>query len=161
MDVRIAEGIALLVVLLSMWEGARKGLILKVYSMVRLVLIIVVAIVLFPIIMKVLPDTFTLREGIGVLAALVVALIAVSLVANLLNVIDRIPVVKEVNRLGGAVLGTVMGIILVWILLVLLLGFSDVKEIQPVVRVVEQSKILTTIQNFNPITYFWSDFIIS
>ena len=59
MEARIAECIALGLVLLSVFDGAYKGLVLKIYSMVRFVLLLIVTMILVPLIMPLLPPDVT------------------------------------------------------------------------------------------------------
>ena len=68
MEARVAELVALIILLLCIWQGWYRGLIMKVYSLLRFVLWIVATIILVPIIMPLFPSDLTGREGISFVA---------------------------------------------------------------------------------------------
>lgn len=158
MEARIAELIALAIILLSVFEGAARGLVLKVYSIVRFVLILVVTMILVPLILPMIPPTMAAREGIAFIVALIVAGVALSVVASLLKIIDHIPVVSTVNKIGGALVGLAMGLILVWVALLVIGAFQGEPWCQTVAGYVRQSPVLMMIQNFNPLPAILKNF---
>ena len=117
MNTRLVELIALVLLLLCVLDGIHKGLVMKVFSLIRIVVILVLTVVLVPVILPVMNENNVAGSGIAYLAALVVALVAVQLIAHILKLVDHIPVVKTVNRLGGAVLGICIGVVLIWVVL--------------------------------------------
>ncbi|MCH5252922.1 MAG: CvpA family protein [Lachnospiraceae bacterium] len=158
MEARIAECVALGLVLLSVFDGATKGLVLKVYSMVRFVLMIVVTMVLVPLLMPLIPSDVVAKEGIAFLAALVIAGVGLSVVANLLKIIDYIPVVNKINKFGGALLGLVCGLLLVWVVLLAVGAFQEMQWCRNVAEYVKQSPVLMFIQTYNPLPIILKNF---
>lgn len=158
MNVRLLEGIALVLVLLCMLDGAHKGLLMKVFSLVRMVIILVVTVVLVPVILPMIAEDNIARSGIAYLAALVVALVVVSVIGHVLKLVERIPVVEQVNRLGGGILGVCIGIVLIWVALVVIGAFQDVPWCQEISACAKESEILRTIQRFDPMMYVLKHF---
>lgn len=151
MEARIAELIALGIILLSAFEGAVRGLVLKVYSMVRFVLVLILAIILVPLIVRMIPSTVAVKEGVALAVAFVIAGIVVSIVAGLLKIIDHIPVVSTLNKIGGALIGGAMGVVFVWVVLLVIGAFQQEPWCQTVAGYVRQSPVLMTVQSYNPL----------
>lgn len=60
---------------------------------------------------------------------------------------------KTVNRLGGAIFGACIGIVLIWVLLAVIGAFQDVTWCREISECAKQSEILRTIQKFDPMSY--------
>lgn len=155
MEARIAEAAALIIVLLSMLEGAHKGFLLKLYSMVRLILLLVLTVLLVPIlspvILALLPGDFAGREGVVFLTAIVISAVAVGIIGSVLGIVDHIPVINTLNKLGGALTGLVCGVIFVWVLLLAISTFREVSWCHEIYRCIRKSELLMAVQHFNPI----------
>lgn len=158
MNTRLVELIALVLLLLCVLDGIHKGLVMKVFSLIRIVVILVLTVVLVPVILPVMNENNVAGSGIAYVAALVVALVAVQLIAHLLKLVDHIPVVKTVNRLGGAILGACIGILLIWVALALIGAFQDVSWCREVSACARESEALRMIQRFDPMTYVLKHF---
>ena len=158
MNTRLVELIALVLLLLCVLDGIHKGLVMKVFSLIRIVVILVLTVVLVPVILPVMNEDNVAGSGIAYVAALVVALVAVQLIAHLLKLVDHIPVVKTVNRLGGAILGACIGILLIWVALALIGAFQDVSWCREVSACAKESEALRVIQRFDPMTYVLKHF---
>ncbi len=158
MEARIAECIALGLVLLSVFDGAYKGLVLKIYSMVRFVLLLIVTMILVPLIMPLLPPDVTAKEGIAFLVGLAVSGVALSIVAKLLKIVDHVPVINTVNKIGGAALGLVCGLLLIWAVLLAIGAFQEVPWCRTVTGYIRQSPVLMMIQTYNPLPAILKNF---
>ncbi|MCH5266647.1 MAG: CvpA family protein [Lachnospiraceae bacterium] len=158
MEARIAEIIAAVIVLACVLEGAYKGLVLKVYSIACLALLLVIATVLAPLILPMIPEEVVVREGAAFVAALVVTGIALGIVGSLLKIIDHIPVVKQVNRIGGALLGFVFGMLIVWVALFVIGTFQEVGWFQEAAGYIRQSPILMAMEKCNPLPAILKNF---
>ena len=153
MSTPILEITALAIFILCVLEGAHKGLLMKIFSLVRFVLILVMTIVLVPIVQSMVSQDNVAKDGIAYIAAVVVAAIVVNVVANVLKIVDKIPIVKTVNRLGGAILGGCMGVILIWVALAVMGAFQHVEWCQHISNAAKESVILYQIQRFDPMVY--------
>ena len=61
----IAEVIAVIMIILCVLHGASCGLLYKVYSLIRFLLVIVLMILLTPVVVSLLPVDIFYRQGIG------------------------------------------------------------------------------------------------
>lgn len=144
------EIIALAIVLLCVFDGLRRGLVMQVFSFVRMVLVLVLTVVFVPLVLPMIGQENVARSGIAYMAALIVSLVVVNLVAHILRVVEHIPVVRTVNRLGGGVLGACIGIVLIWVALAVIGAFQDVSWCREIAACAKGSEILRTIQRFDP-----------
>lgn len=158
MDARVVEIIALLIIFCCAVEGYTKGLLMKVYSLVRFVLMLVITIILVPIILPIIPVGVEGSVGIAFVLALIVSAIALGIVAAVLKIVDHIPVVNEVNKLGGAVLGMALGVIIVWILLFGVAAFQNIEWCRMVSGCVKESRILLMLEKYNPLLHIMEQF---
>lgn len=139
------ELIALAIILIGIIGGAARGLLLTLYSLVKVILIIGLAIMLFPIVKVVMPANLEWGEGIAALVSLVVAILVMNILAMLLKVIDKIPVLKTLNRIGGAILGGVLGLLVVVVALIIICFSQQADWCQNVYPAVMQSKIFVSV----------------
>lgn len=158
MSTKLLELIALALLLLCILDGIHKGLLMKVFSLARIIVILALTVILVPILLPMMAENNVAGSGIAYVAALVVALVAVQLIAHLLKLVDHIPVVKTVNRLGGAILGACIGIILIWVALALIGAFQEVSWCRGVSACAKESEALRVIQRFDPMTYVLKHF---
>ena len=149
----IIEIIVLLIIVISAADGWRRGFLLKLYGLVRFIAMIVLTIILTPIFYSVLPLEPGVKEGAALLIALVLSIILLSVVAKILHIVDRIPVLKTINRLAGAVVGMIFGVIAVWVARVLISSFTEVEWCKNVTHYVKESPALTWLLHFNPMSY--------
>lgn len=152
MEGRIAELIALSVIVLSTWQGASRGLVLKIYSLVRIILLLAATILLVPLLLPLFPSDLQAREGIALLAALAIAAITLHILARVLKIIDHIPVVNTVNKLGGALLGLAIGLLLVWTALLVIGTLQELAWCRQASSYISQSPILLQFQALNPLS---------
>ena len=160
MNTRLLEIIALGLLLVCVLDGIHKGFVMKIFSLIRIVVILALAVLLVPFILPMITEDNLARSGIAYIAALVVALVVVQLVAHVLKLVDHIPVVKTVNRLGGGVLGGCIGIVLIWVALVVIGAFQDVPWCQEISACAKESEVLRMIQRFDPMAYALKHFEI-
>lgn len=158
MEVRITELIAFAIIVICVLQGAYRGLVLKVYSLVRIVLLLVVTLILIPLLLPAFPAGLQAREGIAFLSALVITAIALHILAKVLKIIDHIPVVNTVNKLGGAILGLVIGLLLVWTALLLIGAMQELEWCRKVSSYISQSPILMQFQALNPLAKILENF---
>ncbi len=148
--VLIIEIIVLLIIIICTVDGWKRGLLLKLYGLVRLIAMIALTVILTPLIYAILPLKPGLKEGVAVLAALILAVVLLSVVAKILHIVDHIPVLKTINRLGGAVVGLIFGVLSVWVALLVIGSFTDIEWCKNVTTYVKESPALNQLLHFNP-----------
>lgn len=93
----------------------------------------------------------------------IVVCILVIVIYSLLKVVSKLPVLNQLNRLAGAIIGAALGLILVWILLIVFTSFGNTALSLQVAENVKNSVLLSFLYNSNPLLFvimkvfdFWS-----
>ena len=100
MSTRLVELIAAGIFLVCILDGVHKGLLLKVFSLLRMVVVLALTMILVPVLKPLFAANSEVQSGAAYVIALLVAVIAVGIVVRVLKLVDHIPVLKTVNRLG-------------------------------------------------------------
>lgn len=79
----------------------------------------------------------------------IVIMIALWILCFALNIISKLPILNQINKLAGLIVGLMQGLIVVWILFVLLTVFGGSNFGQQAFILIEESKILSIIYNNN------------
>lgn len=79
----------------------------------------------------------------------IVIIIALWILCFALNIISKLPILNQINKLAGLIVGLMQGLIVVWILFILLTIFGGSVFGQQVFILIEESKILSIIYNNN------------
>lgn len=145
------EIVAAVILLLSVWNGWQQGILMKVYHIVRFILRLILSLILLPLILPALPESVTARQGVAFLAAWIIASIVIGMIAKLLHVVEKLPVVSTLNKAGGAVLGLVLGVAVLWILLLLIGAFQDNGWCGQIADMVKKSSWLMKLNDSNPL----------
>lgn len=66
-----------------------------------------------------------------------------------LNIISKLPILNQINKLAGMLAGVVHGLVIVWLLLILLTVFGGSKFGQDAFVMIEESVLLSLIYNNN------------
>lgn len=141
----IVELTALAVVLAGVIAGAVRGLLLTLYSLVKMVLMIAFAFAVYPVIAKMLPDDIGWGTGAAVLIAMAAAAVILGLIARVLRLVDKIPVLHGLNKIGGALLGGVLGILVVCVALFIISMSRQAEWCREIYPCVKQSAILSDV----------------
>lgn len=79
--------------------------------------------------------------------------IILTIIAHILNGFAKLPILRGLNQLGGAILGVVKGAIIVFLLMVLLIPFAAIPDQGVLKEGLEKSILTRTLYNHNPILY--------
>ena len=72
--------------------------------------------------------------------------------SKVLNIISKLPVLNELNRIGGGIAGLVKGLVIVWLIFTLMTVFIDKPFIQEGMRQINSNMFLKLIYKYNVIT---------
>lgn len=92
-------------------------------------------------------------NGIASLTAFIIGVVILFVVARLLNLVSKLPVIREVNHFLGVLAGLVLGMVLVWIFLYLVAIFCTSSFGIAMTDYIQQSTVLTWLYNHNLILY--------
>lgn len=79
----------------------------------------------------------------------IVALLAVRIVANILDVISKLPLLNGINKMGGLVVGLAHGLIILWVWCIVLTIFSGTNVGKVLFEQINASPVLSFIYNNN------------
>ena len=68
---------------------------------------------------------------------------------RVLNVISRLPVLNELNRLGGGIAGFFKGLIIIWLIFAVMMVFIDKPVVQEGMRQIDDNVFLTLLYKYN------------
>ncbi len=95
-------------------------------------------------------------------AAYVIVFVIVSIllviVASVLNLISKLPILKSLNRMAGAAIGVIEGFVIVWLLFILLSVFPGNDTVEKCNTYIEENEVLTYLYDNNIIMSVVSDY---
>ncbi|MDD3339276.1 MAG: CvpA family protein [Lachnospiraceae bacterium] len=92
--------------------------------------------------------------GIAILISLVVSIILIVIATHFLNLIAKLPVLGGINRVGGLLLGTVQGLILIWIFFLIVTALANTAFGASAMQEINRDNILTYLYDNNLIMQF-------
>ena len=90
---------------------------------------------------------------------MIVIYIILSIIINVLDFVAKLPLISNINKSGGLVIGLAKGLIYVWIACLVLTAFSDKAWAQEAFRQINNNKLLTIIYEYNPIIFLVTKFM--
>ncbi|MCL2855473.1 MAG: CvpA family protein [Defluviitaleaceae bacterium] len=91
---------------------------------------------------------------ISLVIVFVLVIVALTFLARALNLVARLPVIKELNRLLGGLLGGLMGLLVTWVVLAVVVVYLSANSAVDVVYLLDNSPIARPIHEINFITNF-------
>ena len=79
---------------------------------------------------------------LSLLLVFVLVLVMLRLISRTLGIVDKLPVIRSVNRVGGLVAGALIGVIIAWLGLTILTVFFTASQSEALYGVVQGSAIL-------------------
>ena len=81
---------------------------------------------------------------------------AIRLAVTVLNIASRLPVINDINKLAGAIVGFAMGMALLWIACLIVAAFSNEAWAQDIFVQINESEVLSFIYNNNLVLWLVS-----
>lgn len=81
----------------------------------------------------------------------IIATIAVSVAISVLDILAKLPLIKQANRAAGFVAGLIYGVVVVWVAMVVLTALSSTAWASDVLLTIGNNEILSFIYDSNPI----------
>ncbi len=81
----------------------------------------------------------------------VISTIIISIVIGVLDIIAKLPLIKQANRAGGLVAGLAYGVVVVWISMVVLTALSSTTWAGDILLTIGNNELLSYIYDSNPI----------
>ena len=83
---------------------------------------------------------------------MLIVFIALRIVIFATGLIKHLPVIKQADQLGGAVLGLVEGLVIVWIFFTIVTAISTTQAASNILAQIQANSFLQMIYNYNPVT---------
>lgn len=96
----------------------------------------------------------TIIKGIGAILTFIIVIIILHLLINMLDLIARLPVMKGMNHLGGAIAGGAEGVLVIWIIFLVIECFQSNESIQEALFTIQDNFFLKLLYDNNGIKYF-------
>lgn len=93
--------------------------------------------------------TCIILNAISFMIVFLLAVIIVKIVANILDVISKLPLINGINKLGGLIIGFVHGLIVLWVLCIVLTVFSSTDVAGILFGYMNESRFLSAIYDNN------------
>ncbi|WP_177214792.1 CvpA family protein [Anaeromicropila populeti] len=78
-----------------------------------------------------------------------IVMLALQIIASMLNIVSKLPVVHSINKAGGAAVGAVRGFAIIWVMCIVLTIFSSTETGKIIFNQINSSAFLSFIYNNN------------
>jgi uncharacterized membrane protein required for colicin V production len=93
--------------------------------------------------------TNMILNGISYISVYILITVILYIMAETLDLISRLPVLKELNQLAGGAVGLLEGLLAFWIFCTVVAIFSSTGWAQKIYEMINQSAVLSTLYNGN------------
>ena len=109
-----------------------------------------------------LPETartisINIIEGAVMLILYIIIRILLRFVTALANIVTKLPIVSQINKLGAIIYGVLRGLLIVYILLFLINLSGEINSQSQVYNAVEDSYIASTLSEYNVLNILFTD----
>lgn len=84
----------------------------------------------------------------------IVLIMIIAIISTILNVASRLPVLNQINRVAGALIGAVIGLTLVWIIFMVITIFGSSRAMAPVFEQINENTLLSFLYDKNLLMNF-------
>ena len=102
------------------WKGNRVGFIKSAFSACSVLLSIVGAVILGPVVKTMLPDS----PIFSYVLAFIIASIGLNIACGVLDIVAKLPVLNQINKTGGLLVGLVEGVLRVSVIFIVIDMFA-------------------------------------
>ena len=136
------------------WKGKKTGFIKSAFSACSLILSIIGAVILGPVVKTILPDSPIFSYVI----AFVVASIGLSIACGVLDIVAKLPVLNQINKTGGLLVGLIEGVLRVWIVFIILDMFAATQWGNALLIMVHSNDFVRMLYENNWLYIIWNIF---
>ncbi len=136
------------------WKGKRTGFIKSAFSACSLILSIVGAVILGPVVKVLLPDS----PIFSYVLAFIIASIGLGVACSVLDIVAKLPVLKQINKTGGLLVGLVEGVLRVWVIFIVLDMFAATQWGNTLLVMVHSNEFVKMLYENNWLYVIWNIF---
>lgn len=134
------------------WKGKRAGFIKAAFSAFSTILSIVGAVILGPVVKTFLPN----NPIFSYVLAFIIASIALTVVCNVLDIVAKLPVLHQINKTAGLLIGMVQGVLDVWIMFIVLDLFGQTELGSILLTMVHSNEFVRALYENNLLCRIWN-----
>lgn len=97
-------------------------------------------------------------NAIGFLVVAILVMLAVSLLSGTLDILAKLPIVSQLNQMGGLMVGTLWGVVVLWCGGLLILFMAGIQKNGQLMALLERSPITLFFFENNLLMHYVSDF---
>ena len=90
----------------------------------------------------------------------IVAMALTSIICMILDVVSKLPVLNQINKTAGGIIGFIQGLIVVWLFMIIVMIFGNTEFAMAVHKDINANPILTFLYDKNAIMYFVTKFLV-
>lgn len=136
------------------WKGKQTGFVKSAFSTCSLILSIIGAVILGPVVKTILPDSPIFSYVI----AFVVASIGLSIACGVLDIVAKLPVLNQINKTGGLLVGLIEGVLRVWIVFIILDMFAATQWGSTLLVMIHSNDFVRMLYENNWLYIIWNIF---
>ncbi|PKM93277.1 MAG: hypothetical protein CVU84_16805 [Firmicutes bacterium HGW-Firmicutes-1] len=96
-------------------------------------------------------------NALAFLLVLILTVFILKIVSHALDIISKLPVIHQLNKVGGLAIGLVQGVVLVWILCIALSFITSIQTDDKLFLLIEKSPLVKYFYNHNLLVNFISN----
>lgn len=97
---------------------------------------------------------------VAMVGTFLVVLIIIKIIAGVIDLVAKLPVLNFFNKTAGAILGLAKGVIIIWIVCMVITFFYSKPALQPILLAIQQSTIAKFFYNNNMIIFMVTQIFI-
>ena len=136
------------------WKGKNAGFIKSAFSACSMIMSIVGAVILGPIVRTILPDS----PIFSYVLAFVIASIGLRIACEVLDIVAKLPVLNQINKTAGLLVGLVEGVFRVWVLFIILDMFAATEWGNALLVMVHSNEYVKMLYENNWLYMLWNIF---
>ena len=136
------------------WKGKKAGFIKSAFSACSTILSIVGAVILGSVVKMMLPDS----PIFSYILAYIVASIGLSIACSVLDIVAKLPILKQINKTGGLLVGLVEGVLRVWIIFIIIDMFAATQWGNTLLIMIHSNEYVKTLYENNWLYMLWNIF---
>lgn len=144
------EMIAVIVIIVSILDGMRIGLVKTLFKIVKLVVGALIASIVCSPLVQMIPGDMKYLIPLFFISIICTVFGVLGIIVKMLNVVDKIPVARMLNRIAGIPAGLIYGVISVWIIITVAYYFADTSWGGLLCNMVSESELLSWLGSINP-----------
>ena len=134
------------------WKGNKEGFIKSAFSACSMILSIVGAVILGPIIRTILSDS----PIFSYILAFIIVSIGLKVTCGVLDIVAKLPVLNQINKTGGLLVGLVEGVLRVWVVFIILDMFAATQWGNTLLIMVHSNEYIRILYENNWLYMLWN-----